>query len=447
MIKVSIIVPVYNVEKYLRQCLDSAINQTMKEIEIICVNDGSTDSSFKILEEMEQQDSRIRVISKANSGYGNTMNMGIDAAEGKYIVFLESDDYILPSMCEEMFELCEKYDLDIVKADYYEFKSDADNTYSRYMHTSYHNNYHQVLNSRADSRLFFTAMYTWTCMYSREFLNEYNIRHNETPGASFQDNGFWFQTMMYADRLYLLDKAFYMYRQDNPNSSIHNKAKVYAFSEEYRFIRDKISKFAGDKSDFINICAFFNLNHNMNQLVKVADEYIPELIALICKEFKEYTDRREWQINKVLNWDFLRRLFICMTQPEMLEKSIKRYHEEKLDKEKIIEKYDTIIIYGVGSYGRRMQRELYTMDKWSRDIICAVTSVNNAKIEVEDVKLQEISNLVAYTDEALVVLCVKPGTKAYTEMRAMAEGIGFKHICDLEDVATNDIWTMKVKDE
>ena len=78
-----------NEEQYLEQCLESALNQTMQEIEIICINDGSTDGSLQILETMAQKDRRIRVVDKPNSGYGNTMNIGIDLAVGKYLIFLE----------------------------------------------------------------------------------------------------------------------------------------------------------------------------------------------------------------------------------------------------------------------------------------------------------------------------------------------------------------------
>lgn len=91
---VSIVIPVCNVEKYLRECLDSVINQTMTELEIICVDDGSNDNSLSILKEYENKDNRIIVISKENSGYGNTMNVGMDKATGEYIGIVESDDYI-----------------------------------------------------------------------------------------------------------------------------------------------------------------------------------------------------------------------------------------------------------------------------------------------------------------------------------------------------------------
>ena len=91
--KVSVLVPIYTVEKYLRQCLDSLINQTLEDIEIICINDGSTDSSPEIIKEFQAKDVRIKVINKENSGYGASMNMGVDMATGEYIGIVESDDY------------------------------------------------------------------------------------------------------------------------------------------------------------------------------------------------------------------------------------------------------------------------------------------------------------------------------------------------------------------
>lgn len=127
-VKVSIIIPVYNVEKYLRECLDSALNQTLKEIEIICVNDGSTDSSVDILKEYSLKYSRVKIISKKNSGYGNTMNVGIKAAQGEYINFLESDDLIEADMLETLYNIAQKdEEIDIIKGDYYEYFGEKNN--------------------------------------------------------------------------------------------------------------------------------------------------------------------------------------------------------------------------------------------------------------------------------------------------------------------------------
>ena len=103
--KVSIVVPVYNVEKYLDECIESIINQSLNDIEIICVNDGSTDSSLEILNNYAQKDKRIIVINKSNSGYGNTMNIGINAAKGEYIGIIESDDFADTKMFENYITL------------------------------------------------------------------------------------------------------------------------------------------------------------------------------------------------------------------------------------------------------------------------------------------------------------------------------------------------------
>ena len=94
--EVSIIVPVYNEEQYLEECLESIRCQSLQDIEVICVDDGSTDGSLAIIKRFMQKDSRFRVIQKSNSGYGSSMNQGMDAAQGKYIGIVESDDWILP---------------------------------------------------------------------------------------------------------------------------------------------------------------------------------------------------------------------------------------------------------------------------------------------------------------------------------------------------------------
>ncbi len=118
MVKVSIIVPVYNTEKYLKKCVESLLSQTEKDIEIILINDGSTDKSEKIIKSFE--DDRIVYISKKNSGIGSTRNLGITKAKGKYIMFIDSDDYIAPNCVEKMYNKAINDNCDIVISDYYE---------------------------------------------------------------------------------------------------------------------------------------------------------------------------------------------------------------------------------------------------------------------------------------------------------------------------------------
>lgn len=116
--KISIIVPVYNVEKYLRKCLDSLINQTYKNIEIICVNDGSTDHSFNILKEYADNDQRIIIVDKKNGGLSDARNDGIAKATGEYMMFVDSDDWIDLETCQRSLDAMLKYSVDVVMWSY-----------------------------------------------------------------------------------------------------------------------------------------------------------------------------------------------------------------------------------------------------------------------------------------------------------------------------------------
>lgn len=119
MVEISILVPVYNVEKYLEACLDSILQQTYTDFEVICMDDGSTDRSGDILDAYAIKDKRIRVIHKSNSGYGETMNAAVQLAKGKYIGIVESDDTIECDMYQVLHDTITKHGLDLVKTDFY----------------------------------------------------------------------------------------------------------------------------------------------------------------------------------------------------------------------------------------------------------------------------------------------------------------------------------------
>lgn len=247
-VKVSIVVPIYNVEKYLRQCLDSIANQTLKEIEVICVNDGSTDTSPAIIQEYVKKDSRFKCIDKPNTGYGNSMNRGFDLACGEYIGIVESDDYADPDMFESLYNQAHKHNLDAIKSGYYLY-------YSR----PKEKNIKQVIVSSALDRKticpredfsakmemveFYNIKPTiWSAIYKCDFIRENNIRFNETPGASYQDASFNFKVWTCANRAQLVSEAYLHYRQDNENSSVNSKGKVFCVCDEYeemeRFLRE-----------------------------------------------------------------------------------------------------------------------------------------------------------------------------------------------------------------
>ena len=123
--KVSIVVPIYNVEDYLEECLESVVRQTLEDIEIICINDGSTDRSMEILKTYAAADARIIVVDKKNEGYGIGMNIGLDKATGEYVGIVEPDDYVPLNMFEDLYLKAKEYELDFVKAYFYRFVTSA----------------------------------------------------------------------------------------------------------------------------------------------------------------------------------------------------------------------------------------------------------------------------------------------------------------------------------
>ena len=119
--KVSVIVPVYGVEKYIHQCIDSILNQTLDDIEILLIDDGSKDNCPAIIDEYAKKDSRIIAIHKNNGGYGSAMNVGLKNATGEYIGIVEPDDFIDKNMYEDLYNIAMKNSVDIVKSAYWEY--------------------------------------------------------------------------------------------------------------------------------------------------------------------------------------------------------------------------------------------------------------------------------------------------------------------------------------
>ena len=205
--KISVIMPSFNVRAYIEECLQSVICQSLKEIEILCIDAGSTDGTLEILEDFATQDNRIHIIHSDLRSYGYQMNLGLDAAQGLYIGVVETDDYILPDMFETLFNKAYSQQADIVKADYACFYGDGKSRYFEYKNICPKSSlYEKVLNPAFERTVFNAGLYTWAGIYRTDFLRQNNIRHHQTPGASYQDNGFWFQCFTQAERVVFIKK-------------------------------------------------------------------------------------------------------------------------------------------------------------------------------------------------------------------------------------------------
>lgn len=287
MTSVSIVVPIYNVEKYLSECLKSIQKQTLKDIEVICVDDGSTDNSLKIVQNFIKNDNRFKCITKPNAGYGDSMNRGFDMASGDYIGIVESDDYIESDMFEILYNVACRNDCCIVKSDYYEFTTKTKRR-PVYVNTVFNvTDYNKIVNYSTCKDLFHYKMNTWTGIYKNSFIKNHNIRHNLTPGAAYQDNGFWFQTLSLADRIIFVNKAFYHYRQDNPNSSINSKKKVFCMCEEYEYIEEFLRNHPKIQDDLYTIFLVKKYYNYMYTYKRINDEFKIGFLERFAFEFLE----------------------------------------------------------------------------------------------------------------------------------------------------------------
>ena len=256
--KISVLVPIYNVEKYLPECLDSLIAQTLKDIEIICINDGSTDSSPQIIKRYAKKDSRIIVINKKNSGYGDSMNQGLAKATGEYIAIVESDDYIDEDACENLYRLAKKHNADIVRANYYHHTDASDE-----IHYSIQKQHlDQPMNIDEDPSILYEAPAIWSAIYRRSFLKKNHVEFLPTPGASYQDTGFNMKALCSAERIVYTDKAYLHYRTDNSNSSVKSRDKMDYVLKEYAEIETYLQEInASDKIKGIAQAAKFGAFH------------------------------------------------------------------------------------------------------------------------------------------------------------------------------------------
>ena len=255
MIKVAVVSAVYNVQDYLEECLNSLINQTLKDIEIILVNDGSTDNSFSIAQKFAKKDKRIVLINKPNSGYGDSMNVGIERAiadGAEYVAFIDPDDYIALDGYENLYNIATKNKVDVLRANITSVFYNEEGKLEYFENNSlrqFPEYYNKVLKIKNNKKIF-TMNSNCGGLFSCEFIQKNKIKHNTTPGASFQDIGFWFQSYALAKRFYFSPNRYYYYRRERPGSSEAGKKDIDTIFKEYKFIENFVEKHKAVRENF-----------------------------------------------------------------------------------------------------------------------------------------------------------------------------------------------------
>ncbi len=228
--QIDVLVPVYNVEPYLGQCMDSLVAQTMAEMTILCLDDGSKDGCGGILDEYVRKDARVKCYHRRNGGYGKTMNFGLRQARGEYVGIVESDDFVECTMFETLYALAKEHRVQVVKSDFYTYTDKTGDVKANILPEE---DLGVVFCPRERSEIFYCQPSIWSAIYERDFLERCEIDFLESPGASYQDAGFNFKVWMLAERVYLTPEALVHYRCDREGASMLSTSKFPCIVEEW----------------------------------------------------------------------------------------------------------------------------------------------------------------------------------------------------------------------
>lgn len=215
--KVSVVVPIYNVEHYLKECVDSILAQTLKDIEVILVDDGSPDKCGEIIDEYAKNDRRIVAIHQRNSGYSTAVNRGIAVARGEYVGIIESDDWIESDMYEKLYRSAQKYQTDITKGGFFKYNSmlpsgKQDEYFVSAGNIDLRNAPSGVFNVEKWPEIIGFHASIWSSIYRADFVKK--IKIPETAGASYQDFPFMMDAMTRANKISVVKKGLVHWRND-----------------------------------------------------------------------------------------------------------------------------------------------------------------------------------------------------------------------------------------
>ncbi len=289
MCKVSVIMPCLNVAEYMEKCLNSVVCQTLKDIEILVIDAGSTDGTAEIIRSYMEKDSRIRFIHSDRKSYGHQVNLGLSAAQGEYVGIVETDDWIEPDAYEILYQYAGQYKPDYIRGTAECCKETAEGlsyTYplNIFPEKAYDDNQGVIqINPQQQRDLLIRDIFLWNGIYKRDFLQ--GIKLNETAGAAYQDVGFLSQMYYKAVKAVYIDKLVYHYRKDNEGCSSYSRNAFRYLVEEYQFIHasikpdDEIWKLWNDARYFHQIYKRFQFMAETGAYWNEAETYIEKMYA------------------------------------------------------------------------------------------------------------------------------------------------------------------------
>lgn len=303
-VDISIIVPIYNAERYLKECIDSLLMQSKAECEFILINDGSTDRSEKIIK--SYQDNRIQYFKKKNQGIGKTRNFGIEKAKGKYLMFIDSDDYINPNTCKILFEQCEKEKLDIGVCNFY--KDYEDKKREEVILPSFENT---TLKERPNL-LNEINLSPWNKMYKREFIVKNKIKFEEK--LKYEDVPFVVEALDKAKKIGKIDQSLNHYRVHTQSETAKRDEKCFDILK----IIDKIRIYLKEKDYMkesldqltVRMVTNYTIQQRMQVEKEIGNRFIEEAFAYLEKEVPDYKDNKYYKERGMFRRTIEKNLFL-----------------------------------------------------------------------------------------------------------------------------------------
>lgn len=319
MIDISIIVPIYNAEKYLNKCIKSLINQTKENLEFILVNDGSTDSSEEIIK--SYKDKRIKYFKNKNQGIGKTRNFGMKKATGKYIMFLDSDDYLATNACEELFSKAEKDNLDLVINNFYRVEEETEKKVEviipEFKNTTLKDNKRLLLD---------VNLAPWNKLYKRELLKKNKIQFVED--LKYEDAPFVVEAMDKAKKIGYIKKFLNYYVIHKNSETTVRDEKIFDIIE----IVDKIRKYFSKRKEFtetvdklsVRILTNYTIQQRVQQDKEVGMQFIDRAFQYMKANISDYKDNKYYE-----NRGFLKR---TIEKSKLLSKIYCKNYRKRLKK-------------------------------------------------------------------------------------------------------------------
>lgn len=329
---ISVILPSYNVAPYIRECVESALNQTLENMELLCVDAQSEDGTLEILKEYEGRAQNgewpgkcMKLMLSEKKSYGYQVNLAMKEATRKYVAILETDDFVVPEMYEKLVKISENLKLDYVRGEYDFFTTEGDGS-RKYRHVHHYAPVNELVTNTRSEHIMTYDQNLWKGIYRREFLLENDVHLNESAGAAFQDIGFNMQVFSYAKRAFYVDESFYRYRRDRNESSIHSLNCFRFYVQELEFLH-KIDPFC-EKLYWPGIyerfaCALCGEYHKAIKQIGIApdSQYLAPFLPVLTGEFELAMEQGIWPAPTTPAGQVKAIIKICGAQKESMVES------------------------------------------------------------------------------------------------------------------------------